>query len=121
MALNEKFAHTRAASLVCTDPVVPVSGDPVVAGQIPGVAERAEYTTGPLAGQTTVALDGAYALSVKGVDGVGNSVVAVGDILYYVAADTPKLSKKATGVRFGYAREIVTTGATATILVQIGY
>ena len=122
MAKNIKFVGSKRASLVCSDPTTPASGDPVVCGQIPGVALRDEYASGtPLAGQTTVGLDDVAEFSVKGVDGSGNSAVAVGDIIYYVAADTPKLSKKATGVRFGYARAAVTSGSTGTIAVQIGY
>lgn len=103
--------------MTCTDPTTPASGDPVHVGQIPGVALVAEDT----AGLTTAALDGEFTLSVKGVDGGGNSAVADGDILYYVDADTPKLSKKTTGVRFGYARGAVISGATTTIPVEIGY
>jgi hypothetical protein len=47
--------------------------------------------------------------------------VAIGDIIFYVAADTPKLSKKATGVRYGYAVEALTGGQTGEILVDVGY
>jgi len=108
---------TRTRVYACSDPTTPASGDPVINGQVPGVALNAEDT----AGNTTVALDGDYNLSVKGVDGGGNSAVADGDLLYYVSADTPKLSKKTSGVRFGYARAAVTSGATATIRVQVGY
>lgn len=94
------------------------SGDPCVVGQLPGVAETAsEATTNRLVMQTV----GVYRLSVKGVDGGGNSAVAIGDLIYYVEADTPKLSKKTTGVRFGYALEAVTSGATTTIKVKVGY
>jgi predicted RecA/RadA family phage recombinase len=95
-----------------------VSGDPVVVGQVPGVAETTpEATTNRLVMQTC----GVYNLSVKGIDGVGNAAVAGGDILYFVKADTPKLSKKATGVRYGYALDAVVSGATTTIRVKIGY
>lgn len=121
MAQNEVFAHHKAASLVCDDPATPASGDPVTCGQVPGVALTDEGDGGNGATATTVALDGVFDLSVKGVNGSGNSAVAVGDIIYYVSGDTPKLSKKATGVRFGYAREAVASGATSTINVQIGY
>lgn len=122
MATNEILAYSKSRDLTCSDPSEPDSGQPVVCGQIPGVALRDEYPTGhPLAGKTPVALDGVYDLSVKGVDGSGNSAVAAGDILYYVAADTPKLSKKATGVRFGYALEAISSGSTDTINVEIGY
>lgn len=122
MATNEILPYSKSRDLTCSDPASPTSGAPVVCGQIPGVALRDEYPAGhPLAGKTPVAEDGVYDLSVKGVDGSGNSAVAVGDILYYVAADTPKLSKKATGVRFGYALEAISSGSTDTINVEIGY
>lgn len=117
MAKNIVLEDGNQLSLAATDPAVPASGDPVLVGQLPGVslvAERAD-------GTTTVKTDGVATLSVKGIDAGGNSAVAVGDIIYYVAADTPKLSKKATGVRFGYALEAVTSGATATIRVKLGY
>ena len=117
MAKNRKFADGRKLSLVATDPATQVSGDPLLVGQLPGVAltnERAD-------GTTSVDTEGVYNLSVKGVDQVGNSAVAPGDIIYYVAADTPKLSKKNTGVRYGYALEAVASGSTATIAVRLGY
>lgn len=117
MAKNVVLMWTKTRALTCTDPTTPASGDPVRCGQIPGVALTAEDTDG----LTTSALDGQFSLSVKGVDGSGNSAVADGDILYYVDGDTPKLSKKATGVRFGYAKGTVGTGSTATIPVEIGY
>lgn len=117
MAKNTTYMWTRSRPLVCTDPATPASGDPVICGQIPGVALANEDADGG----TSVALDGAFDLSVKGIDGSGNSAVAAGDILYYVSADTPKLSKKTSGVRFGYAHAAVTSGATATIAVEIGY
>jgi len=58
-------------------------------------------------------------VSVKGVDGGGNSAVAVGDKLYYVDADTPPISKKTSGTFFGYALGAVSSGATATINVLL--
>lgn len=117
MAKNTYYAWTESLPLTCTDPATPASGDPVLCGQIPGVALAAEDT----AGVTTVATNGVFNLSVKGIDQSGNSAVAAGDIIYYVTGDTPKLSKKNTGVRFGYALAAVTSAATATIPVQVGY
>lgn len=116
MAKNMIYNWTRSRPLVCTDPATPASGDPVLCGQIPGVA----LVTEDAAGATTVALDGAFSLSVKGVDQSGNSAVAVGDAIYYVTADTPKLSKKNTGVLFGYALGTVGSSATGTITVEVG-
>lgn len=117
MAKNIVFNNAERLQVTCSDPTTPASGDPVVYGQMPGVALTAEGSDG----LTSVQFCGVATLSVKGVDGSGNSAVAEGDILYYVAADTPKLSKKATGVRFGYAMGAVTSGATASINVRIGY
>lgn len=128
MAKNQVFRTTGAEnySVTCSHPTTPASGDPVRYGALVGVAQTAEDT----AGQTTVAFDGVWLLSVKGVDGVGNSAVAAGDRLYYVDADTPALSKKATGYFAGNAVEAVvsgvtshagtvTAGATATIPVRL--
>lgn len=117
MAKNQVYRDADSLAVACSDPTTPVSGDPVVYGQRPGVCLVSEGSDG----LATVKFSGEYTFSVKGVDGGGNSAVAEGDILYYVAADTPKLSKKATGVRFGYAAAAVSSGATTTIPVIIGY
>lgn len=121
MAKNIVYNLGRRLAVACSDPATPASGDPVVYGQAPGVALTAEGADG----LTSVQFEGVANLSVKGVTTAGaNSAVAEGDILYYVAANTPKLSKAsgdAGAVRFGYAMGAVTAGATATIPVKIGY
>jgi hypothetical protein len=95
-----------------------VSGDPVLIGTaLVGVAE----TTRDGSGNAIVNFAGnrIWSCSVKGIDGGGNSAVAIGDILYIVMADTPHLSKKATGVKFGIALGAVTSGSTAVIDVML--
>jgi len=92
------------------------SGDPVVSGAIRGVA-LTDYSSAD--GKAEVDTRGVFDLSVKGVDDAGNSAVAVGDKLFYVAADTPKISKKKSGDFFGIALEVVLTGATTTINVKL--
>jgi predicted RecA/RadA family phage recombinase len=117
VAKNRVHETGNRLSLAATNPATPVSGDPVRVGQVPGVAltdERAD-------GTTTIQTDGVFTLSVKGVDGSGNAAIAAGDIVYYVDADTPKLSVKTTGVRFGYALDAVSSGATTAIRVKVGY
>lgn len=108
-------------AVACTDPATPVSGDPVVYGQLPGVALTSEGTDG----LTSVQFCGVANFSVKGVTTAGaGSAVAEGDVIYYVAANTPKLSKAsgdAGAVRYGIAMGAVASGATATIPVRIGY
>jgi predicted RecA/RadA family phage recombinase len=95
------------------------AGDPMVVGQIPGVAlTSSESGTNNVTMQT----NGVFRLSVKGENNAGNSAVAIGDILYYEAGQTPPVNKdNVAGVRFGYALDTVNSGATATIRVKIGY
>lgn len=116
MAKNEVFELGDFLSLTCTDPATPASGDPVIMGQIPGVAQTAEAADGT----TSVALKGVFTLPVKGTTG-SDAAIAAGAILYYVSANTPKLSATSSGVRFGYALEAVGSGLTATIRVRVGY
>ena len=102
-------------SVVCTNPATPASGDPVRFGSFTGVAltdERADGTT------TVDFRENVWDLSVKAIDGAGNSAVVVGDAIYYVDADTPKLSKKNTGYLFGFALEAIDAGQTATIRIK---
>jgi hypothetical protein len=104
--------------VACSDPAAPVSGDPVRYGSLTGIALTDEGEGGNTATQTSVRFGKFVAtLSVKGVDGSGNAAVAAGDKLYYVDADTPKLSKKTAGFFYGIALAAVGSGATATIEV----
>ena len=94
------------------------SGNPVLIGAtLVGVAQ----TDRDSAGYATVQIRPGtiWNLSVKGVDGGGNSAVAIGDKLYITLADTPPISKKTSGVLFGKALGAVTGGATATIPVEL--
>jgi len=121
MAKNLIFDSVRGLSLAASDPGTPASGDPVRVGQLPGVALTDEGDGGHAA--TDVGIDfgpAVYDLSVKGIDDNGNVAVAIGDPLYYVDADTPKLSKKQSGYFFGFALEAVTSGSTDTIRVLVG-
>ena len=118
MATNEwDDAVAGTVSVAATDPATPKSGDPCLLGQMPGVSQTNERGDGT----TTMAYRGVFKLSVKGVDGSGSHAIAAGDIVYYVSGDTPKLSAKTSGVRFGYALDPVSSGATTTIRVKLGY
>jgi len=91
-----------------------LSGDPVVIGQLPGVA----LTTEDADGMATIQCDGVFDIPVKG-ETTANAAIAVGAIVYF---DTDKLNADASnGVRFGYALEGVSSGATSTIRVKVGY
>jgi predicted RecA/RadA family phage recombinase len=121
MATNEVFEDGDNLSIVCSDPTTPTSGSPVRYGEMAGVAMTDEQTDG----YTSVTFKGVHLLSVKGVDGGGNSAVAVGDKLFYTDADTPKINKKTTGRPIGFAVSVgtnagtVSSGGTSTIPVRL--
>lgn len=122
MATNLVQNEGRYISGAASYPATPASGNPVLLGQIPGVALTDEGEGGNASGEVTIDTGGIYNLSVQGVNNSGNSAVAVGDILYYEAGQTPPINKDGTsGVRFGYALGTVDAGATATIAVKVGY
>ncbi len=118
MATNRVHEQGNRIEAACTQPATPSSGDPVLIGQLPGVALIDEAADG----KTVVQTDGVFNLSVEAANNTTGSAVAVGDVIYYDAAATVKLNKdNVAGVRFGYALGTVTSGATATIPVKIGY
>lgn len=114
MSTNIVFEEGAQLRVICTSPATPVSGDPVLVGQLPGVA----LTKEDAAGYTTVKFDGVALLSVKG-ETTTNAAVANGDVLYYDAGVINRDSSN--GVRFGYALGAVNSGATTQIPVKIGY
>lgn len=128
MAKNLIFDEGDNLSVICTQPATPASGDPVLFGDLPGIAMTDVGKGGNAPTKTSVQFEGVGEFPVKGINGAGNSAVAPGDVIYYVAGDSPPLSKKATGVRFGVAMgkpdqtgNLVGSSATATIRVRIGY
>lgn len=116
MATNLIIKNAHTLSVVCSDPTTPASGGPVRFGLATGVALTNEAVD--ITGETTVSFgQDVWDLSCKGVNDSGNSAIAVGDAIFYVDADTPKLSKKSSGYFFGFALETVGSGSTATIQV----
>lgn len=116
MATNLKKDQARYISEVAASaPAAATSGDPVVVGQIPGVALTDEGEGGNASGNITVDTGGIYTLSVVGSE----AAVAVGDIVYYDGDEINNDSSN--GTRFGYALGAVGSGATVSIDVKIGY
>src|SRR3954470_4565234 len=111
MATNITREVGNQLAVIVSHPTSPASGGPVRWGVKAGVALTTKDT---VTSKTTVKFDGCANLSVKGIDGSGNSAVAEGDALYYVDADTPPVSKKATGTLIGHAMAAVGSAATAT-------
>lgn len=93
-----------------------LSGAPLMVGGMPFVATT-DYSA--VDAKASVDGEGAFNLSVKGVNDAGNVAVAVGDAIYYVAGDTVKLSKKESGQLFGFALGVVLTSATTVIEVRL--
>ncbi len=120
MATNVKYEDGDQLSLAPT--AAPggraESGEPVLVGSLPGVALKDATDTVSNGGECTIKFNGVASLPVKG-ETTTNAAVAAGDILYY---DGGVINKDATnGVRFGYALAAVSSGATTTIPVKIGY
>ena len=116
MAKNR--VYEEGDRLPLTVPAGTVSGTPVMVGQIPGVSviDRDAAT-----GRATVHMDGVYTLSVRGINAATNTAIAEGDILFFDAARNPALDVTPADRSFGYVLELVAAGATATIMVKIGY
>ena len=114
MSSNQTFDRGIRLPVVCSNGGA-LSGDPARYGTLTGVAladkRASDNITSVDFGQS------AWNLSVKAINDYGNSAVAVGDQLYYVDGDTPKISKKASGFFFGYALSALNSGATGTINV----
>ena len=119
MATNRVFKdgeYLQVTAADCVGPNDPVeSGDPVVWGElaVPAVATSDEDS----AGLVSVQFGGVYDLAVKGADGAGNAAIAAGDAVYW---DATELNADVTnGSLYGYAMEVVASGATTTIRVKL--
>lgn len=117
--MKNYISEGKFLNAVCSHPATPNSGDPVLIGQIPGVAVTDEGDGGNAATETTVCTKGIFDLTVEGTDASGNKAVGVGDKVYYDTAGDPVLSVDATKVFFGYALEAVDSAASAVIKVLL--
>lgn len=91
------------------------SGEPVVVGDLHGVATIDRDT----AGYATVDLGPAvYDLSVTATSSTGDAAIEIGDPIY-INPDTFALTNDATKKFFGHAFEAVAKGATSTINVRV--
>lgn len=117
--MKNYVSEGRFINAACTSPAAPKSGDPVLVGQIPGVAVTDEGDGGNAATETTVCTKGIFDLSVKGHNGSAGGAVGVGALIYYKSTATPVLNLDSSGVAFGYALEAVDSGDTATIKVLV--
>lgn len=114
MAKNMIYKDANVLEIVV--PAGITSGDPVVVNNITGVALTDRDAT---SGKATVKFNAVFDLSVKAINDDGNSAVAIGDIIFWLTGDTPKLSKKNSGTAFGIALETITEAETDTIKVML--
>jgi hypothetical protein len=113
--LNE--THTPdVLRVIATYPAVPAAGGVVIYGDLVGVAEGAEDAAG-----YTVTQFGPF-VGTFSVTDTNTGGIAKGAPIFASKATPVVLSNLATGVFFGWANAVVTTGATATIeVIKAGY
>jgi predicted RecA/RadA family phage recombinase len=117
----------KTINVACDDPATPASGDPVRIGSFCGVAETDESAGGNTSGETSVATEGVFLLSVDATDSSGSmgadaaAAVEVGDKLYYGDSDSPVISKRDGGTFFGYALGALDAGDTGSIPVMLAH
>ena len=113
--MRNKISRGEVLEIKNTGGTLITGGSPYCLGHIPLVI------TGDVQPGATGVGDrsGIFKLTVKAVDGTGNVPVTSGDRIFYSAGDTPVLSRKDTGVLYGYAYGDVPTGATASIPVLL--
>ena len=112
--LNETQEDPNIEQVVCSYPAVPVGGGVVIQGDRCGIAEDSEASDG-----TTIVNFGPW-VGKQSVTDINTGGIAIGAPLFASKADPVVLSNLSTGVFFGWAREVVTTGATKTISVKKG-
>lgn len=119
MAKNRKYANGRQLAVVCNDPAIPASGDPVRFGEIGGVALNNEDAAG-----LTVVDFGPAVYNMTVHDNLAGGIL-VGQKIYYedTAHGSPltKLGNQVTGAEgfFGYAMEALGNGVTGVIAVLL--
>lgn len=103
--------------VIATYPTTPAAGGVVIYGDLVGIAEGDEDTT---SGETVVRF-GPWIGDLEVTD-TNTGGIAKGAPLFASKATPVVLSNLATGVFFGWANEVVSDGATATIeVIKAGY
>jgi len=114
--LNETHSPDNLR-VIASYPTTPVAGGVVIYGDLCGIAENDEDT---VSGETVVRF-GPWVGDLEVTD-VNTGGIAVGAPLFASKANPVVLSNLATGVFFGWANEVVLTGATTTIeVIKAGY
>ena len=125
MAANK--AIERAVSISFPVPSGVDTGDPVLVGDMPGVAETSRSSDG----SATISFEGAYWLSVLASDGaspISGVALKPGDKVYADGGSTDSGTNVTTGFvidvddskpLFGYVLDDVASGQTGTVRVRL--
>jgi predicted RecA/RadA family phage recombinase len=113
MAKNRKFANGKQLALAVTFPANPASGDPVIAGNLAGVALEPKRAVD---GLTAIDFEGVYTLPIS-------TACAVGDVIGGTKASPVVLSAYATtaaavaagAVIFGHACSVLAAAGNADV------
>jgi hypothetical protein len=116
MATNIKYQPGNKLSVEVTDPVSPVSGDPIRYGALTGLALTSKGEGGNESTKTTAEF-GSFIADLSVVDEVGGGI-AVGDPIYYDDAIHGLNNDAVNGYFFGMAMEAIGAGLNDTILVM---
>lgn len=115
-AAGDTYTNLVAPGQGIATPVNQVEGgDPVVVGQIVGVAN---FDALQATDNVVISTKGVFNLNVVGVNAGGNVAVAVGDQLF-IDPTTAQIDKKVANVPFGLALGAVNSGATTKIPVKL--
>lgn len=129
MATNKAFE--RGVELPFSMPTGVVSGQPVVIGNLAGVAQYTYAAIPSPPGQISIDFEGVYFLSVTAKSGLSpsvNSAVKPGDNIYADGGTTDTATNVTTGFTldkasastlFGSAMDAIPAGQTATIRVRL--
>jgi predicted RecA/RadA family phage recombinase len=130
MAANK--AIERAVAISFPVPSTVLTGDPLLVGIMPGVAETSYGAQANPTGNVTVDMEGAFFLSVTAATVLSpqtGSAVKPGQALYADGGTLDSttnvrtgftIDKASGGVFFGYALDAIPSGDTAIIRVRIG-
>jgi len=109
-----KFEPGWNLSVVVTDPAAPVTGNPVRFGALTGIALTDEGEGGNISTETTVNF-GPFVADISVV--AESAAISVGDALFYDDAISGVNNDAVNGYFYGFAREAIANGQTATIEV----
>jgi predicted RecA/RadA family phage recombinase len=115
MARNRKFAEGNQLAVAITSPAAAAAGDPVLVGNLAGVALE---PTRAVDGLTAVQFDGVYNLPVANACAVGNLIAGAPGSPVVLTAYANAAAVPGGSIVFGVA--LAAQAAAGTIAVRLG-